>query len=221
MIFIADQIEASELWDPRYNLPTIPIHNNPRIYTALVFRFMDEVPRAWVARFIDFSQKAWVERNGILVPTRWPDGRGGNYSHDEILGDAFILPGLAWIHLEVLRVAWGVYPDENGEFPVSRWFYRFIFLVPYLKARAGEKLSVFNKLAWSIHVLMSMRAKTVDADGAFKIWLMVREMKNHCPKTCARWVAGMKKRGMTPKDLFVDYLKECPSMRKFAPLEWE
>lgn len=220
---ISKLIEASKLWDSEHCLPTIPIHNNPRMYTALVFKFVkasgEPIPLTWQVAYLNFAAKCYRWEREVQIVSRWPGGRGGNFSHDEILGDSCLLSLSATQHLCNLRRHYGIYPDANGKLPLSRWFYRFIFLRPYLKAEANQKLPWWERIQWSAHVWLQARKtkrEKFDADGLFKTWLMIEKMIAHCPRTCEAWLSKMEREGITPKLLFQDYLKEV-SMADYAP----
>lgn len=220
---ISKLIEESELWDKENLLPTIPIHNNPRIYTALAFKFVkasgEKIPFQWWSKYWKFAGLCFQYRNGNRFVSRWPGGRGGNFSHDEILGDAYLYHLSAGIHLSILEGNHGIYPDSEGKIKLSRWFYRFLFLRPFLKARWYGQLSWWDGLQWCVPVWLQVwktRRNNFDSDGIFKVWLMLETMVAHCPKTCEAWLARMDREGITPKLLFQDYLKEV-SMADYAP----
>lgn len=208
-----EMVQASELWHPRYNLPVIPTHNNPGIYTALVSRMLDD-PSEILASFTLF----WGPSFGSW--SRWPDGRGGNLSHDEMIGWAYLSPLAADALLR--RFVFGFYPNEHGEFEWRRWFPRFVFLMPYLRHRAQQGAGPVGMCLWSAYVLQSaLRTKkdNFDADGIIKVWLM-------CNDPPVRWVARFWRRrmdriGLQPKDIFETYLRECPTLRVIAPEKFE
>jgi len=216
-------IEESKLWDKENNLPTIPIHNNPRIYTALVFKFVkaagEDIPLQWFVDYIHFVHKCIYWIGDVRVTSRWPELRGGNFSHDEILGDSYLLDFSAKQHLSNLQLHFGIFPDSIGKLPGSRWFYRFLFLRPYLKAIVYDKLPWWERAQWALHVRLQVwktKRDKFDTDGIFKVWLMVEKMIAYCPKTCEAWFAKLESEGITPKLLFKDYLSEV-NMADYAP----
>jgi hypothetical protein len=210
-------ITKTELWDPRYNLPTIPQHSNPWIYMALVFKCVPE--------FKDIANvfEHWLKCYHPPIFYRWPDKTGGNFSHDEILGAAHVLINAAYtIYCELVKYD-GYSPDEHGRITENRYMFRFPFLRPFLRARLGMKVSTLSQVLWSLYVLKATvfsKKTKLDADGLLKIWLMsdytsgypIMDLTKHI------WKLVMKHKGIGPKYLFTEhYLYVCPTMREIAP----
>lgn len=210
-------LALTELWHAIYQLPLIPIHNNPHIYMALVMLCS---PGAVPQERADAYFQACNQAETVY---RWPDGRGGNFSHDEVLGAAAYSQMAAVSLYDRLEQNDGVFPDEHGKIYPGRYFYRYVFLKPYLRARIGMPVSVWSQSLWSAHVIWSMimnKRQNFDPDGLLKVWLMGQAVKPYPLMNFSYelWKKVMKSRGIGPKMIFEShYLNECPTMQRIAP----
>lgn len=211
-------LALTELWHAIYQLPLIPIHNNPHIYMALVMLCS---PGAVPSQRADAYFQSCVAEDTYY---RWPDGRGGNFSHDEVLGAAAYSQIAAVTLYSELEKNDGFFPDEHGSIKdVSRYFYRYTFLKPFLRARIGMEVGIVGQSLWSAHVIWSMimnKRHNFDPDGVLKVWLMGQSAKNYPLMNFSYelWKKVMKSRGIGPKMIFTGhYLNECPTMARIAP----
>lgn len=204
----------SELWHPRFQIPCIPMHNNPGIYTALVVHMLSRYDYRW--SYLTSFIYHWLLLEDKWA--RWPDGSGGNISHDEMLGWGYLSPRAACSYIGHMEHRFGFFPNDKGQFQWNRWMYRFVFLKPFLEKRAYGRASLLGKFLWSVYVIQSAlqtRRNNFDADGVIKVWLM-------CNDPPVSWVAKfwrrrMEKIGLRPIDIFSVYLSECPTLRLIAP----
>lgn len=212
-----NEVVDSRLWGHYTNIPSIPEHNNPGIYTALVIHLLAHHDHRW-----DYLPS--IEEHCLLLEdkwTRWPSGLGGNISHDEILGWSYLSRRAACAYLGHLEHRFGFFPNEKGEFQWNRWMYRFVFLKPFLLNRINAPVPLIHKLLWSVYVLQSaLRTKrdTFDADGVIKVWLM-------CRYPVVEWVANFWRRrinrtGLQPRDIFEVYLGDLDILKKIAPMRF-
>lgn len=214
-----ERLMQSELWSSVYNLPLIPMHNNPHIYLAVILQCLQGQAPSLEAQAASYY-KACDKAETVY---RWPDGRGGNFSHDEVLGAAAYSKEAALSLYYRLDGHDGIMPDEHGNLDQSRYFWRYIFLKPYLRARAGLDVSVWSQALWSAHVTWSMiknRRDNFDPDGLLKVWIMGPGVKDYPMMNFfyEAWKKVMKSRGIGPKMIFTDhYLNEAPTMREIAP----
>jgi hypothetical protein len=223
-VTVFEKIESSELWDKRYGLPLIPRHSNPFIYCAYVFKLakyytdpsFPDLKVEWEASALEYSALCNVAGNGYF--RRWPDGGGGTFSHDEMIGAAYLNRlNAASIGYALLKND-GIY-DSDSE---AKNVFRFLFLMPYLKARAGFKVSLPSQILWSAHVVthaLRYNEKTGDS-GTLKIWLMAEEMIRFpiCKLAYSFWRSRMLKKGRTLKKIFsTSYLTEFPILAEIAP----
>jgi len=214
----ADKVQASNVWDARYGLPTIPINNNPWIYTAYVFALVKIVdglvPPSWWEALLKHVQ-ACMTPEGIL--RRWPDG--GGLSHDELIGAAHLSPVAAKSIIVRLEEQDGLYSDPNAE---QEYFFRFAFLMPYLRARAGFRVGLVSQIVFSFCILLhgwSYGPTSGDSD-TLKFWLMGIEMEKVglCALAVPAWRKTMAKKGRSLKSIFsTTYLTECPVLGEIAP----
>lgn len=209
-------LSLTELWHQIYQLPLIPIHNNPHIYMALVTLMNPSVPQSRMDAYFQSCNKTHTVY-------RFPDGKGGNFSHDEVLGAAAYSQIAAVSLYDILETNDGLFPDEFGKFDQTRYFYRYIFLKPYLRARIGMPVSIWSQGLWSLHVgwsILMNRRHNFDPDGLLKVWLMGQAVKPYPLMNFSYelWKKVMKSRKIGPKMIFTDhYLNEAPSMREIAP----
>lgn len=218
-------VENSELWSKEYAVPCIPQHNNPHIYIAVVFKLLRmsgvRISEDWMLDTLRFQVKCYHEL--LKQYFRWPDRKGGSFSHDEIIGGAAISQIFARDCLFKMQENDGIYPDENGLIVDSRDFSRFIFLFPFLQSRVYNRVSLISQVKWSFHVvyaaLMTSR-ESLDADGILKILVMSDEMSRYplCDLAIKVWKIILNKRDVTLEYIFGKfYLVECPTILKICP----
>ncbi len=209
-------LALTELWHHVWQLPLIPIHANPHIYMALINLMNPSVPQ-------DRMDAYFQQCNQVTTVYRFPDGRGGNFSHDEVIGAAaYSAPAAAQLYMRLEKND-GYFPDEHGKVSESRYFYRYPFLEPYLRARNGLTVSTWSQVKWSFYVWLSILRSSpddFDPDGLLKIWLMGQSVKPYplMDFSYSVWKKVMKKRGIGPKMIFTShYLNEAKTMRVIAP----
>lgn len=213
-----DRLKSSNAWDKRYDLPLFPQFNNPFIYLAyakLALRSHNEaLSQRDILKYIHGCYK-----NGTF--TRWPDGTGGQFSHDEVMGLSYLDEQRAAMCINILEKSDGTFDAGDNE---KKNMFRLIFLMPFLKACAGYRVGLVSQLLWSIHaVVTAMKYKPGSESGLLKMWLMMDKMKDYpiCKLACAYFCINMQGRGLNPKVLFTKfYLTECPVMGEIAPEGW-
>lgn len=230
--------QASNAWDQRFNLPLVPMHNNPWIYLAYALKMvrLGKHTNDELIELVDLCEdhlaacrtKVWGEFY------RWPDGSGGNTSHDEVMGIAYVdwclklatKPTQAI--LSRLQQTDGEYNVQNlPEGVPERWnIERFVFLEPFLKACAGFRVGLISQLWFSIPLLVDIfKYKKEDGNesGILLKWIMFEPMEKYLLSgICIQiWKSKMKKLGINPKQIFTEkYLKECPAYGENAPNEF-
>lgn len=219
------KIESDPLiFDAKYGLPLIwPKHAQAHFYNALVWRLVkangSDVPEQWKVNDRKFADECY---SGLQMWS-YPSRGGNNYSHDEMLGKAATSSKDAEDFLNDLDLHEGFYPDENGKLGIDRYFGRFVFLDPYLRARAGKNVGPIAQAKWSAYVLrsaMSNDLKDLDPDGLFKIWIMGEEMVKHenTKEAYEIWLTAMKNAGIGPRLILTKhYLNEVPTLGEIAP----
>ncbi len=229
MTHVFDEFRKSNLWHSGYDLPLFPGLNNPFIYGAYALKVMSEVGLSldekdglmgkW-ERFVDSCR---IEP-GLF--NRWPDGGGGGMSHDELMGLAYLSPIWAKEILAYLEKTDGLYcnkaddakePDAEIRFNV----YRFPFMKPFLKARAGYSLSPFTQLQFAASLFWDMletKKLSVDPGGRLKIWLMCEAMERGFISRVAVevWRDRMRELGFTPRTELKGELGAFPILYQFA-----
>jgi hypothetical protein len=225
------KLKASNVWDYRYGLPTIPQHNNPLIYmayVALLLKQLDE-RRAWAEQ--SPSLKFFLEHcevdYGLL--DRWPTGAGGSCSHDEIMGAGYLDSKLAARIVDRLHLESGRYDNKETDNSIRDQEYRFLFLVPFLRSctlvnpdeNDRRPVLIWHKVMWCLHVLHhAFTHKLGNESGTLKIWFMLDVMEQFvlCRWIGSFWQWRMKKHGLNGvKSVFKYYLNECPVLEEIAP----
>jgi len=213
-----EKLKTSNAWDSRYNLPTFPMLNNPFIYLAyakLVLRSHNEALKEY--DILEYILKCY--KNGTF--TRWPDGTGGMFSHDEVMGISYLNEQRAAMCINILEKSDGTFDAGDDE---KKNMFRLIFLMPFLKACAGYRVGLASQLLWSIHaVVTALKYKPGAESGLLKMWLMIDKMKDYplSNLACIIFRINMQKRGLDPKFIFKRYyLTECPVMGEIAPEDW-
>lgn len=221
-----EKLMKSNVWDSRFSLPTIPMHSNPWIYTAYCLLLAGKADK------VDYREKLLVEIDEFyskcLMPSgvmnKWPGG--GHTSHDELMGAAWLRPGIAREIVEYLELNDGMYDNESPEKPREKFYmYRFIFLMPYLRACAGLRVSLASQVIWSLAAISNCWKFTGDSSGVLLFMLMGDKMQNYPISKIAVWFWRrrlMTKFGCTPKLVFQKfYLTEAPVLAEIAQETWE
>jgi hypothetical protein len=224
-----NRFKKSNVWDKRYDLPLVPLHNNPWIYSAYAMKIMGP-SKEMRKRFEDHAERCEHLEAGLY--DRWPrnpDGtsRGGMNSYDALLGMGF--------HSDILakRINWylhlndGVYINEpkdmNTKVKERYNMYRFPFLKPFLRSRGGHRIGLVSDLIFAGFIMYdAIKYDGKDWSGRLRIWLMIDEMKKHPLSSLAiwHWKRKMKKYHVHPKRCFNHYLVECPVFSHTAPEEF-
>jgi hypothetical protein len=188
-----EKLKRSTIWDKRYDLPLFPELNNPWIYSAYVWKLLGK-PSEMIGHFITHSLKCFNKSFGVY--RRWPDGSGGKFSHDEIIGMAYVMPSAAFLLLEDLAERDGLYNENDTE---ADNMYRFIFLVPFLRQCAGFKVSLISQAKYIAHILFSAFTWKGGSSGPLKIWLMNDKMRELplCALAIYFYEMIMNKKGVT------------------------
>lgn len=214
-----EKIEASKAWDTRFNLPTFPQFNNPFIYLAYMWLLVEQsgekVPDAWELSLAEFGYQC--NKNGTY--TRWPDGTGGTFSHDEVMGASYLNHVVAADMINQLQKTDGLFDSDDER----KNQFRFLFLMPLLKACAGYRVGIISQLQWSIHAMITAwKYKDGSESGILKMWLMIEKMKVYplSRMACIMFGIIMQKKGITPRVAFKKYFNDMPDLAELACDEW-
>lgn len=216
-----DKIKESTVWDKNYNLPTIPRHNNGHIYCAYVTLILEKLGENTSdirASYIDFFNKCQLP-NGTF--SRWPGGRGGDTSHDEIMGAAYMNDVFARSLIDYLTKMDGQFSVEKQEqYNERRNQFRFVRLMLFMKACAGYRVSLFSQAAWGLYALYNAATWKGDCSGTLKVWLTLDRMKEYPLSAFFGFIWKLwmeKKHKITPKIIFTKYyLTEEPVLGQIA-----
>lgn len=217
-----DFFEKSNAWDANHNLPLVPMHNNQWTYLAYAFRNFEgmgvSLPVKWKLAAANYLSLCEI-RDGFI--TRTP--KGNEPSHDELMGAAYVFPGFASRAIDYLNRSDGVY---NSDQSTDRFnVFRFIFMMPFLKASAGFRVGLASQFLWSLHcVITAIRANPGRTSGLLKVWLMAPKMRQFdmCSRAYDVFVKIVTEKGFTPDSIFGKYyLTECPAFFQTAPKEWK
>lgn len=217
----------SNAWARRYNLPLIPQHNNPWIYSAYISKIMGGFNTSLLVDLSKYAEKCQI-KPGLF--DRWPDGSGGLTSHDELMGLAYHFEWAASDILFYLSVNDGLYINKpeliNPLVSAERFnVYRMVFLKPFLQACAGYRVGIISQIIWAGFIaydLITHRIKEPDMGGRLRIWIMLEHMSKYPLTGIAIWLwkKVMHNKGLSPKKCFTVYLREVPVMTETAPEEF-
>lgn len=208
-----EALKNSSAWDSRFGLPTVPFHDNPSIYSAYAAKLLGDEAVELLAPYEAFL-KSCETRLGYI--TRWPNG--AESSHDELMG-------AAWFSSAFARRAVGYLDSTDGYWTEKNYVYRFMFLLPYLRARAHMTVSILSQLKFAAHVLyVSFFSKPGEFSDHLLIWIMRSAMEEFVPCDLALriWESRLLSKGYNPKRVFSEfYLTECPVFGQLAGLDWK
>ena len=236
------KFQASNAWDSRFNLPLVPIHNNPWIYLAYAVKMM--LANGMTVEELKPLGNLIEEHLWNCAGTypgefyRWPDRSGGNTSHDELMGIAY-LDFVFNFNTKPTQLILKRLLETDGEYNVhnepsdipERWnVKRFIWLEPFLRActKGGFRTSLFNQFWFCWHVVKDLwdyrkDDAHVDEGAANRMWLMLEPMEQYMlPWLVLKfWKKRMGTIGVSPKTNYSVYLKECPIYYELAPSNFE
>lgn len=239
-----EKLKASDAWDTRYDLPLFPKYNNPWIYGAVALKLLRKAGLSatedamLVTRFEAHAEACRAKDiEGNPIPglfSRWPNGAGGHFSHDEIIGLAYISAKFAREILDYLEENDGVYSNIIGaisdpSFADRYNVYRILYVKPFLQACTQRRRVGFaSQLQWSSTIITDAihykRGDTGDAGGRMRTWLMLDHMGKHFISGTAGliWKAAMRSKGATLQGtLSLEPGSGYPIMREITLAEFD
>lgn len=216
---IFGELKQSNAWDRASSLPLIPMHSNPWIYTAYCYRVFADLIEPNEREAINSAVKVrLVECEPVIGYVSKYPGDTSPTSHDELLGAAYLSVDFAKRALVFLDQHDGTY--TLGEPTLASNMYKFVFMVPALKALAGYRVGLFSQFLFSVLVLWdAFHTKPGEANDTLKIWLCYPAMRFYPVSGAALsiWETRWLKRGYNPKTIFKNnYLTEVPILTKYA-----
>lgn len=214
-------VKTSNAWDPRYNLPTLPNHNNPFIYMAYLDLAMRAYDGSQIERHLIWDFYAACEKESGLF-YRWPDHGGGQISHDEVMGAAYFDPIIAKRILNYLDAHDGEF-NVTGE-PVDATgekynIYRMVWLRPYLMACCEDRpVSFISQIYWLVGLISDYFNEDAGG-GKLRTYLMASKMARFpmCKFFFDLWRTKMEKKGITFKTALAIEPRENPVLTSLAP----
>lgn len=178
-----EKLKASKYWHPQYNLPISEAGNNPHIYTAyaeLVLRLHGETV---VDQYKEFYLLCAVpERDGGLF-YRWPGGRGGPNSHDEVMGACMMDRGIAREIIGYLDAHDGNFASHGSDpkNPERYNIYRFLWLRPFLAQCAGYRVGLVAQAIWCAKLIVDSfrhpNSSKIGPGARLRAWLMASQLR--------------------------------------------
>lgn len=208
-----DVLKGSSAWDARYDLPLVPIHDNPWTYCgygqlALKLRG-EELPRMDVVMFY-----AECCRPDAIGFNRWPSKPGSTTSHDEIIGACSLSIAAAFDICADMDVI-----DWETE---DRLFSRLYWLEPYVRACALKKVGKIAQLRWAFFCAWGgLFIKPGEVGPHLRRWLMAERMRHYpiCMVAIEFWRERLKRTGLTLSDaLLIE--PGVPELAQIAGDEW-
>lgn len=228
------KVVASNAWSNPHSIPICPQTHNPWIYGAYALKVLRSVgipaaeEIALLKNFQAYADKCRIKPglfNRTPQESIW-------MSHDELMGMAYISPDLAKEIVAYLKEHTGFYANlpvdqdaitENIKSAVQFNFYRFPWLLPFLKAAAGYYVPPISQTLFALHLLNDLRitkaGQTTDAGGRLRIWLMLEHMQGFAISgaACRLWRWRMNRLGYSPKNQLAVEPSECPILSELAP----
>lgn len=208
-----EEFQNSNAWDARFQLPTVPQHNNPHLYLAFAEKILGNDLQG---RAI-FAYKCLQHSN---LYNRWPDGGGGNISYDELIGlssQLLVPPCMVWW---MLKRNFGRYNNINpSDKSFNHWMYRFPWAMAFIRARATGSPGVW-RIAYALTLLFdAVTYRVGDEEGRLRIWLTLDEMSKYfgCRLAIRAWRNKMHSLGLSPKSCLSISFKDIPVYSVHAP----
>lgn len=218
-------LQDTEAWDPKYNLPTFQ-SMNPHAFTAYCVTALEhkgkhseaaEILQTYWRFLYDCTVfKSQPKYTGLYH--RYPDGSAGNISWDEIIGISSLAPLGARHAREYLFLHLGCYDDQNpGTWSFRRNLYRFPFLTALLKIGGGDWLGPIGRVVLALWYLWDALSSDPGMSGHLQHWLYREYVKPHWGAHLGVifWDWRMKKRGIDETTMLTKYFWDKP---KF--IEW-
>lgn len=223
-----DALKLSNAWDPRFEIPTVPIHSNPHIYCAYAVRVLEareERASANIIRQAYVPFLASCESIPGLITT-WPGS--GPSSHDDAYGAGFLNGDYAERAVNLVAQNDGVYALGENVNDETHNVYRFLFFIPAMRgwARADkERVGAFSQTCFALslvfHLLFTKKGET---SGHLLFWLSFPKMRTYSflGRMIDYWCDTWTKRGVTPKSIFTNnYLTEASWFGDYASESWQ
>lgn len=194
---ILELFKNSNAWDARYDLPAVPQHANPIIYTAYAKKIIGTLPILNEHHF------------EALVLEMLDSHNMQDLSHDEKLGAAYLSLSAANAIL-----FWEIKVGSADE--------RFLFYGPFIRASAGYRVGYYSQAMWALHFVWSAITQKNDGtkmSGVLKNWLMLDAAEKFPISALGAWFwkMWMRKLKISPRKAFETYLVECPVFHDTAP----
>lgn len=174
-----EKFQYSQAWSNSWNLPLCSEYNNPWIYCAYAQKILKQNGETLSQASIETYGETCQEKKGLY--NRWPDGRGGLTSSDELVGMAYLSKKMASAIVDYLYFNDGIY-NNTGEFSNignERFdMKRFIYLIPFLRSRADMVLSPFTLTLFSTHVIKISFSKDISGNKLL-VDIMREEMSKY------------------------------------------
>lgn len=218
----------SDAWDYTFNLPTVPIHNNPWLYCAYALRIARAHGIEGTALEIDFLGRvknrlaACRVRSGLYH--KFPGGIHGLTSLDEILGMAYLNQEVAKeIYLYLIETD-GIYENTAEGQGEGANVFRIFWARYVIRGLAGLRLNLISQTMLGCYLLFqAVTHKKASREGSvLRMWL-AEAILDRSPGAWLlglfflAWQAILTRKGESPRELFQTYLKEIPEYRIYAP----
>lgn len=138
--------------------------------------------------------KACEVEPGLI--TRYPHRVGGGISQDEMIGAATLDSNAAERIYDYGEAHHWYFDPDKTPFTWANWYGRFIDFKPYIKLRAGHKLNLWDKLAWSMMTVLSPMSEYSNTSGKILKWIQLRKMQGNnriCDLAIKYWKYRMKR----------------------------
>lgn len=176
-----EELKKSDAWDFRYEAPTFPRYNNPHIYAALVHKVLNQ--NGFIYPSYKFTWACFEPKTGFF--SRWPNGDGGQFSHDECIGAAYISEQAAQ---RIYEKIWLPYNNEQSSFHPRQLLFRITHALAFVQKRATGSVWFPLQVAYAAFVFLVTKQND-GAKGHIQVWLTSEYMREHwvCRKALEFW----------------------------------
>lgn len=148
-------------------------------------------------------------QTSIGLFTRHPEVKS-NISKDELIGAAAISPAIALhmlMHAE--RNRWCFNAERPGKFEWRYWVWRFLDVPAFIRIRAEGKMTLVDRLLWSIACERSCRPGPIETSGKKLMYVQIPFVEGKywlCDQAIRFWRKTMtRKYPGGPKQLMTEY----------------
>jgi hypothetical protein len=200
-------LRTTRVWDPIWDLPLFPGHN-PHIYLAYTQQVLKL--RGETLSEVDYRYYYWGCEVEEGLFRRAPETWDPITSHDEIMGACALDQEVARRVVGYLRRSRGYFNPLEPKPRGLREFFRFnvlrmLWMWPFLRTCAGERIGLFWQLVWCLRVLLGhfqLDSSKHGPKARLMNWLMADQMVRYRP---CHWVWNAYRKALVKRGFKLDH----------------